>query len=284
MDTERRAHPRKVVSTAVTFHDPGGAPLRGWVHDISRGGCYIATPSYLTFGETVQFEFRLGDARISGLGRVVWVREKNERGVPAGMGVSFVTVSPETLAVIDGLSVATGARLSRPNTVIGIAPAPAPSSPSYSPDVLPSIDLELTAAEAEPPAPAPAPAGAPSPLGSLPRAPGPRRVRWIAAGVAGVVILGAIVAVAVALKHESSASAAADAEPSAADGTDAELVDAPTEEDAASVDAEVADTAAPIDRAAMDASSPTDAGARDAGRHHKRYTKPHRKTKPHKHK
>jgi len=260
---ERRRYPRKVVSTAVTFRDAEGAPLRGWLHDISRGGCFIASPSHLTFGEAVAFDFRLADSHIAGKGRVVWTRDKNERDLPAGMGIAFVDVSEETLAIIDGIS-GTGARLSRPSTVIGIAPAPATSSPSFSPPPL------------EPP---PESAELASPLAPIEPAPPPKTPfrldkRWLFAGAGGLVVLAGIVAIVLAFTRGGGSSAEGDGAPADV----AAEAETPIEDASAIVVAtpDAEPVAMPIvDAAPLDASH--DAG-RDAGKH----GKPRRKIKRHK--
>jgi uncharacterized protein (TIGR02266 family) len=142
-EKERRAHRRKLISTAVTFKDMvGGVPLRGWLHDISRGGCFIATPSLFTFGEEIDVNLTLPYPRVvvEGKARVMWVREKNDRDMPAGMGVEFVDLKEDVLAAID--RVTSTAKLSRPKTVIGIAPPAAGSSPSYSDVKIPLPKIE----------------------------------------------------------------------------------------------------------------------------------------------
>jgi hypothetical protein len=88
------------------------------------------------------------------------------------MGIRFVAIAESSLTVIDGLS-GTGARLSRPSTIIGIAPAPATSSPAISPDVV-----------------APAPERASPPPVVFVR---PKRARWIVAAIAMVLAVGALV-------------------------------------------------------------------------------------------
>jgi len=132
VERERRAHPRKLVSTGVSFNDLEGATLRGWLHDISRGGCFVATPSLFTFGEelTIVMTLPFPRQRVQGKVRVAWIREKNDKDMPAGMGLAFVDVNEDALVAIDKL--ATTPKLSRPKTVIGIAPPAAGSSPSYS--------------------------------------------------------------------------------------------------------------------------------------------------------
>jgi len=165
VERERRAHPRKLVSTGVSFNDvEEGATLRGWLHDISRGGCFVATPSLFTFGEelTIALTLPFPRQRVAGKVRVVWVREKNDKDNPAGMGLEFVEVNADGLTAIDKLP--TTAKLSRPKTVIGIAPPAIGSSPSYSdvqiplpspedlakPSAVPGLDAGVTEPEGVP--------------------------------------------------------------------------------------------------------------------------------------
>jgi uncharacterized protein (TIGR02266 family) len=248
MEGERRKHARKRISTAVAFREPGGTLLRGWLVDISRGGCFIATPSHLTFGEPLEIELRLPGiyAQITGTASVVWIRETSQRELPAGMGIRFVAVAESTLAAIDGLS-GTGARLSRPSTVIGLAPAPATSSPS-----IPAPKLEA----APPPEPDPLPEPAPKDDAE----PELERPRWIVPVIGGVMVGVLTIGVGVALtrRHRVSTPIAQEA---AAQEAAASIVDASIVPDATItvVDASV------VAIAIVDASIP-DAQIRDAGR------------------
>ncbi len=148
MEREQRAHARKRISASVTFNVDGGTPLRGWLRDISRGGCFITSPSASKVGETIELVVRLPGVSkpIVGTARVVWVRDKSVRDLPAGMGIEFVTVPEESLAAIDALSGASAPR--RSQTVIGIAPPPPTSSPSFSPEAVPQEVIDALRAEA----------------------------------------------------------------------------------------------------------------------------------------
>jgi uncharacterized protein (TIGR02266 family) len=241
MERERRAHARKSISTGVAFRESGGVLLRGWLHDVSRGGCFIATPSHLTFGEPLEFQFRLPGvyAQITGSGTVAWVREKSERDMPAGMGIRFVEVDESLLAAIDGVST-TGARLSRPSTIIGIAPAPKPSAPSFSP---PDENPQADAPKGEAPVPAPA-----------------KRRSQLALVIGAVVVASsvAIAAVFVGRRHRP-AQVSVDAAGEGSTVADAAIVEA-------ALDATIADASA-IMPAIVDASADAaDARARDGGR------------------
>jgi len=183
MDGERRRHARKRISTAVAYREPGGALLRGSLVDISRGGCFIASPSQLTFGETLELELRLPGvyAQITGTGCVVWAREKSERTLPAGMGIRFISVAESSLVAIDGLS-GTGARLSQPSTIIGLAPAPVTSLPPPEPKAM--VEVEEVPA-----------------LRPKPR---PKRLGWIIAGAVAAAAASVGIAIGVGRWHHQT--------------------------------------------------------------------------------
>ena len=133
----------------MIFRTAGGEPLRGWLHDVGRGGCFITTQSRLPVGETLELEMRLPGivAPLAGKARVVWLREKGSGDLPAGMGVALVDLPAETVAAIEKVLGATRA-LQRPKTIIGIAPPPKASSPSFSPETPIEVPPPEPAAEA----------------------------------------------------------------------------------------------------------------------------------------
>ena len=149
VEQERRAHARKRLSTAVTFNLPGGESLRGWLRDISRGGCFVATPSISSVGQSLDVVLRLPGVTklLVGKARVVWAREKSVRDLPAGMGIEFVEMAEDSLAAIDALS-ATSPAMKKSRTFIGVAPPPPTSSPSFSPEVVPQEVVDALKAEA----------------------------------------------------------------------------------------------------------------------------------------
>ena len=265
---ERRAHPRKLVSTGVSFNDLEGATLRGWLHDISRGGCFVATPSLFTFGEelTIVLTLPFPRQRVAGRVRVVWVREKNDKDMPAGMGMEFVEVNEDALVAIDKL--AAPSKLSRPKTVIGIAPPAAGSSPSYS-DVkipIPKVDEDPAAPSPDQAPPPPTPsvetgrevAKAEPPRPSLPvKKTG--REKWLIGGAAAVSV-GGLVALGVVYTRHTKDANAVDAAAIEASGPSATATESATAVVTASTSAVVAVQPPPI----VDA-SPSDAGPRDAG-------------------
>jgi uncharacterized protein (TIGR02266 family) len=303
VERERRAHPRKLVSTGVSFNDIEGATLRGWLHDISRGGCFVATPSLFTFGEelTIVLTLPFPRQRLAGKVRVAWIREKNDKDMPAGMGLQFVDVNEDALVAIDKLAV--GTKISRPNTVIGIAPPAMGSSPSYSdvkiplptpedlakPLPVPGLDAGATEPEgvpivqlpeSEPPPPPPAaaaletetePMKLPPVLGPPPEPePEPkksgRRDKLLIGGAAAVSIAG-LVALGVVFTRNSKTTPAVDAATSAT----VVVVDAApvavVVPDAAMSSVAVVVTPPPpiVDASVVDAASSTDAGPKDAG-------------------
>lgn len=304
VEKERRAHPRKLVSTGVSFNDIEGATLRGWLHDISRGGCFVATPSIFTFGEelTIVLTLPFPRQRVAGRVRVAWVREKNDKDMPAGMGLEFVEVNDDALVAIDKLQATQ--KLSRPKTVIGIAPPAVGSSPSYSdvkiplptpedlanplpvlgldagvtePEGVPMVQLpEATPAPEPPPAPAPALAPAPEPVASEPLPPvlgvmpeEPKksgREKLLIGGAAAVSVAGLVALVVIFTRHEK-AQPTVDAATSA---STIAIVDAapPVVVDTAASSVAVAVVTPPppppiVDASVADASR--DAGPRDAG-------------------
>ena len=291
MERERRAHPRKLVSTGVSFNDIEGATLRGWLHDISRGGCFVATPSIFTFGEelTIVLTLPFPRQRVAGRVRVAWVREKNDKDMPAGMGLEFVEVNDDALSAIDKLP--TTAKLSRPKTVIGIAPPAIGSSPSYSdvkiplptpedlahPLPVPAMDAGLTEPEGvpmvqlpdanpAPPAPHPPPEETEPMKSPFERAPEPEpkksgREKLLIGGAAAVSVAG-LVALGVVYSRHGKTDANADAAP---------VASATATASASAIASETASAPPPIESTppiATTTSAPiVDAGAPDAKHH-----------------
>src|SRR5689334_8657951 len=106
MTAERRAHARKRVSTSVMVRDArSDDPIRGWLHDISRSGCFIAAPQQVPAGVEIEFDMRIPGVfhPLSGKAKVIWVRDKSERDLPAGMGVEFMDLSADALSQIESL-------------------------------------------------------------------------------------------------------------------------------------------------------------------------------------
>ena len=76
--------------------------------DISRGGVFIKAKKPLDVGTLLKFEFLLSDqsSLIHGVGRVVWRREPAEANSnsPAGMGIKFIKMDPESRALVQRIA------------------------------------------------------------------------------------------------------------------------------------------------------------------------------------
>jgi uncharacterized protein (TIGR02266 family) len=76
--------------------------------DISRGGVFIKAKKPLAVGTLLKFEFMLQDQStlIHGVGRVVWRRDEAEADAhnPAGMGIKFIKMDPESRAVVQRIA------------------------------------------------------------------------------------------------------------------------------------------------------------------------------------
>ena len=283
MEPERRAHPRKRAATSVTFQASDGTPLRGWLVGISRGGCFVGSPSVPTFGEPVELEMRVASKLIKAKGRVVWTREKTERDRPAGMGVEFTEISEESLAVIDGL--ADESKLSRPKTVIGIAPAPRASSPAYNPpatqpaDPTPAAAPEpVTAPEPETapdpetaPAPEPETAAepvAPEPVTSNESRPPPKRrsaTTWAVLGLATVISVAALFLMVRLVRSALNRGSVPDAASTVSVVPEAAALAVASVEPTASTTAEPPTVSADVPEPRVPEAGVHDAGVHDAG-------------------
>lgn len=156
MATERRAFLRKAVSAPASFTDAWGDVVQALSHDVCRGGCFIASPSTLPAGESIELEIRFPSGTIKAKGRVVWVRETTVAKALAGMGIAFVEIDDASLAIIGGLTAAP-APVKRASTVLGVAPpqiAAAKKPPEPPPPEPAPVETEPPAqVETEPPAP-----------------------------------------------------------------------------------------------------------------------------------
>ena len=88
-NSERRIYPRYRCSGAADILQNG--KLWGWgkVSDISRGGCYLETDQTLPVGTEAQLRLTIADTLLDIDGMVA-------SATPVvGMGIDFVTVSPE---------------------------------------------------------------------------------------------------------------------------------------------------------------------------------------------
>jgi len=78
--------------------------------DISRGGIFIKQKAPMPIGTLLKFEFQLKDESrlIHGVGRVVWRREEGGTE-PAGMGIKFIKMDPESKVLVERIVEARGA-------------------------------------------------------------------------------------------------------------------------------------------------------------------------------
>ncbi len=99
---EPRASPRAELSVEVSLRSEHNF-FTGRAENISEGGVFIATRSLLPIGTDVSVEVRLPDVerRITAACVVRWVRPPGETSnAPAGMGLMFVAISEDDVAVI----------------------------------------------------------------------------------------------------------------------------------------------------------------------------------------
>jgi uncharacterized protein (TIGR02266 family) len=90
------------VEIDVTLHSEHNF-FTGFTENISQGGLFIATHEYLPIGTELDLTFRLPNTReIRTRARVCWIREYNPDnvGVSPGMGVQFLELSPDDLALV----------------------------------------------------------------------------------------------------------------------------------------------------------------------------------------
>jgi hypothetical protein len=120
MTTERRTDARGKASARVTFTDAtSDTPNEGILHDIGRGGMFIATKTLLPAGKRIDVEVLGQPVPITGMARVIWVREAAQGDLPMGIGIKFIDVDDTALNMIDKL---VGLKKNvRERTVLGMA-------------------------------------------------------------------------------------------------------------------------------------------------------------------
>lgn len=106
MSTDTRTDSRTAVSVKVRFKSTTlDQFIERYSVDISRGGMFIRTREPLAVGTAVRFEFTLDDSSpvLSGEATVVWRREHDPQrpGAPAGMGVKFDALTPESRTILE---------------------------------------------------------------------------------------------------------------------------------------------------------------------------------------
>jgi uncharacterized protein (TIGR02266 family) len=144
-------------ASRVTFTDAAGETATdGTLHDIGRGGMFVATASKLATGKRIEFEVHLPGSTISGMGRVIWTRDEARDELPAGIGVKFIDVDNDALLAIDRI---VGLKKNvRERTMLGMA-APLPpvkvEAPKVEPAKVETPKVEPPKVETKPAAPRP---------------------------------------------------------------------------------------------------------------------------------
>lgn len=173
LDLERQRVPleRKI---SLKFKEFRGF-ITEYSDNLSLGGMFIRTTSPKPAGTIFDFELSLTDdfKLVQGIGEVVWIREQDagpER--PAGMGVRFLDLSPESRKLIERIvdehvqHGGTPFELEKPQfppplrpATPAEAPRPAPAAPTGAPSMFHATAAPMSA----PPPPRRAAAGSPGP-------------------------------------------------------------------------------------------------------------------------
>jgi uncharacterized protein (TIGR02266 family) len=156
--------------------------------DISHAGMFIKTKAPLESGALIRLELQLSDGTpvIVGSGRVRWRRPTgSESQAPAGMGIEFTRLDPESRRFVDSIVDGREGRPSRFEQTEGAelaaaSPKIASSSPPSAPPISAPPPAGSNARAAPPPTslpPTPPPPAPPPPTSPPPPTPPPRAVR-----------------------------------------------------------------------------------------------------------
>ncbi len=127
MSADTRKDKRAPVSLKVRFKSATVDEfIEQYSVDISTGGLFIKTKSPMPIGTLLKFEFQLKDESrlIHGVGRVVWRRDEEQAkgsDIPAGMGIKFIKMDPESRALVDKIIASRG---EAPSSYDMVEPAP----------------------------------------------------------------------------------------------------------------------------------------------------------------
>jgi PilZ domain len=95
MDSERRRAPRyQFVADAEVTETASETRLKGRTSDLSISGCFLDMLNPSPEGTAIRISISQGDTKFTALGRVVFILPN------LGMGVSFTSVEPSQLAVL----------------------------------------------------------------------------------------------------------------------------------------------------------------------------------------
>jgi len=158
---KKRKQPRAKLALVARYRSPTAFEyVEEQCFDLSSGGMFISSPSPAPAGTLLKLECVADDEiTISGVARVVWLREKPDDDQPAGMGVKFVKLDPKGRQAIETILARSepeeGEGLVRRGsvapraitTVVGTAPA----QPASPPKAEPAAPAEPKAAQPETP-------------------------------------------------------------------------------------------------------------------------------------
>jgi len=101
MKIEKRRDPRTLIKIRIDY-EAEGAYLYDYSGDMSEGGIFIKTARPLKIGEQLGLKFILPELleKVEATGEVTWVNKPGIKGLPAGMGVRFVGLTPEKRTLI----------------------------------------------------------------------------------------------------------------------------------------------------------------------------------------
>ena len=112
-----RKNERALISLVARYRSPTAFEfVQEECYDLSVGGMFIKSEQPAPPGTLLKLECDVdgGQQVIRAVARVVWQREQEDNGEPAGMGVKFVKVEAGGREVIDGLVERSGPRESLP--------------------------------------------------------------------------------------------------------------------------------------------------------------------------
>ena len=99
-----RRHPRKAYKLKVGLNTEHNFYV-GFTGNISEGGLFLATEALLDIGDVVNLRFKLPNSseEIKVDGEVRWVRDVSASGpgMPAGMGIKFISLDAKSRKIID---------------------------------------------------------------------------------------------------------------------------------------------------------------------------------------
>ncbi len=101
--TARDTTPRAAIELPVAIQVAGWPePRRGLTANVSATGMFLRYERPEPIGAMVRFELGAGAEPLAGMGEVVWIRVRWEgKGRPAGMGIRFLHLDPETAAALE---------------------------------------------------------------------------------------------------------------------------------------------------------------------------------------